>query len=606
VDDPVTRSTDPDLAVTDPEPQVDVAGEDVVEIPETPETPGALSRLRDGVTGLRPALKALGAYLIYQVLAFAIWVVPILPVFGREHIGTGLQDSRYYQWALEWTPWAIVHGIDPLHASYVFAPAGVSLAWSAFVPGPALVAWPVTALFGPLVSLNVLLAVAPALAAWAAYLMCNRLTHRFWPSFLGGCLFGFSAYMSSNMNGWLNLVLIFPVPLLVYLVIRRVEGSLGPVAFVAGFAASLIGLFSISTELFGTATLFGAVAFLGAIAFATELRARLVRTGGLVLLAGAIAALVLLPYIVAIFADAPDKPVRQADASSPDLTSLVVPPPVIRAGGPASESTLKGLLEYPRSNGQSYIGGAVLIMLLGFAITERRHRTTWLLLAFVFFSALLTLGPVLHIGGDPSWPLPERAVTALPLMAAAVPARFALYSALAIGVIAALWLSSATGRSAGIRWFVVAAAVLSLFPYAPQHADPMYVPPFFSTSATAEVLRPGENVYVIPSNKGEEMLWQAVSGFRFKLAQGYIGPIPPELDSGQMAAGLHLRKVPVVPTPAEFASWTRERNVSAVILDDRAAQKYGDLLRGAGLESVFDGDGVSVWRWPARLATPGA
>jgi hypothetical protein len=331
-----------------------------------------------------------------------------------------------------------------------------------------------------------------------------------------------------------------------------------------------------------------------------------VRTGGLVLLAGAIAALVLLPYIVAIFADAPEQPVRQADASSPDLTSLVVPPPVIRAGGPASESMLKGLLEYPRSNGQSYIGGAVLIMLLGFGITEGRRRTTWLLLAFVVFSALLTLGPVLHIGGDPSWMLPERAVTALPLMAAAVPARFALYSALAIGVIAALWLSSAPRRSAWIRWFVVAAALLSLFPYAPQHAGPMYVPPFFSTSAMAEVLRPGENVYVIPNNKGEEMLWQATSGFRFKLAQGYIGPIPPELDSGQMAAGLHLRKVPVVPTPDGFASWTQERGVSAVILDDRVAHKYEVLLTEAGLESVFAGDGVSVWRWPADVATPGA
>jgi hypothetical protein len=267
---------------------------------------------------------------------------------------------------------------------------------------------------------------------------------------------------------------------------------------------------------------------------------------------------------------------------------------------------LKGLLEYPRSNGQSYIGGAVLIMVLGFAITERRRRTTWLLLAFVVFSALLTLGPVLHVGGDPSWPLPERAVTALPLMAAAVPARLALYSSFAIGIIAALWLSSARGRWAWIRWFVVAAALLSLFPYAPQHAGPVYVPPFFSTSGVAEVLRPGENVYVIPSSKGEEMLWQALSGFPFKLAQGYIGPIPPEVDSGQMALGLHLRKVPVVPTPQEFASWTRERGVSAVILDDRVAQKYGDLLTGAGLENVFAGGGVSVWRWPTDVATSGA
>src|SRR6476659_9106710 len=259
----------------------------------SPTSPGALSRLRDGVTALRPAWKALGAYLIYQSMAFAIWVVPILSVFGREPLGTVLMDSRYYQWALEWTPWALSHGVNPLYASSVFAPTGVSLSWSAFVPGPALVAWPITAVFGPLASLNAWLAAAPALAAWAAYLVCNRLTHRFWASFAGGCLFGFSAYMGANIIGFINLVLVFPIPLLVYLAIRNVEGSLGPVAFVAGFAALLIGLFSISTELFGTATLFGAVAFLGALAFATELRARLVRTGGLVLLAGAIAALVL-------------------------------------------------------------------------------------------------------------------------------------------------------------------------------------------------------------------------------------------------------------------------------------------------------------------------
>ena len=277
MDTPVARSADPETSVRDPERQVDTADEDVVKVPETP---GALSRLRGSVTALRPAWKALGAYLIYQTMAFAIWVVPILSVFGREHIGTGLQDSRFYQWALEWTPWALSHGVNPLYASSVFAPTGVSMSWSAFVPGPALVAWPITAVFGPLASLNAWLAAAPALAAWAAYLVCNRLTHRFWASFAGGCLFGFSAYMGANIIGFINLVLVFPIPLLVYLAIRNVEGSLGPVAFVAGFTALLVGLFSISTELFGTATVFGAIAFLGALAFAKEIRRPLLRTGG--------------------------------------------------------------------------------------------------------------------------------------------------------------------------------------------------------------------------------------------------------------------------------------------------------------------------------------
>jgi hypothetical protein len=511
-------------------------------------------------------------------------------------------DSRYYQWALEWTPWALSHGVNPLFASSVFAPTGVSMAWSAFVPGPALVAWPITAVFGPLASLNAWLAAAPALAAWAAYLVCNRLTHRFWASFAGGCLFGFSAYLSSNVNGgFMNLVLVFPIPLLVYVAILNVEGSLGPVAFVAGFTALLVGLFSISTELFGTATVFGAIAFLGALAFAKEVRRPLLRTGALMLLSGAIAALLLLPYIHAIFVDAPDSPVRQADVTSADLASLIIPPPVIRAGGSYLEPTLESLMEYPQSNGQSYLGVAVLAMLVGFAITERRRRSTWALLSFVTLSAILTLGPVLHIGGQPYGWLPERAFSHLPFLASAVPARLAVYSTLAVGVIAALWLAGSARRIAWIRWVIVLVVIVSFIPFAPRHPASVDVPAFFSSPSMHDVIREGENVYVIPYQKGEEMQWQGLSWFWFKLAQGYIGPIPPALDTGQMADGLHLRKVVDIPSPQELTAWSRERGVSAFILDDRVRQKYQDLLIGSALVQVYSGGGVSVWRWPDEV-----
>src|SRR5262249_32864916 len=51
------------------------------EVVELPETAGAWARVRETASGLRPAWKALGAYLLYQGLAVWIWVVPILPVF---------------------------------------------------------------------------------------------------------------------------------------------------------------------------------------------------------------------------------------------------------------------------------------------------------------------------------------------------------------------------------------------------------------------------------------------------------------------------------------------------------------------------------------------
>src|SRR5439155_4285540 len=159
------------------------------------------------------------------------------------------------------TPLGLSHGSSPLHTGYVFAPNGIDLTWSTLIPGPAIVAWPITAVFGTLVSFNILMLVAPALAAWAAYLVCRRITDRFWPAFAGGYLFGFSSYMAGHMESHLNLVLIFPVPLAVYLVVRRVEGSVGPWACVGWLTLTLVGLFSIYLDAFATSTLVATIAF---------------------------------------------------------------------------------------------------------------------------------------------------------------------------------------------------------------------------------------------------------------------------------------------------------------------------------------------------------
>jgi hypothetical protein len=559
--------------------------------------PSAWARLVARAKGLRPAWKALIAYAIYQALAFVTWVLPVVSRFASQSLGTGSRDSRYYQWDLAWTPWALAHHLNPLHVDWVFAPSGTTLAWSAFIPGPAIVMWPITAAFSPLVSLNVLLALAPALAAWSAYLVCHRLTHAFWPSLAGGCLFGFSSYLAANMVGYLNLVLIFPIPLLVYLVIRNVEGSLGWVAFVVGFAATLVGLFSISTELFATTALIGGITFAVAVLFGGELRGRLWRTGGSILLAGGVAALVLAPYLHDIVVNAPDQPVRPAAViAQADLWSLVIPPEVIRAGGAAFDARLRQLTTFPRPNGQAYLGFAVVAMLVGFALTEWRRRTTWLLIAFVIAVTTLTLGPVLRIGGVPHGWMPESVLSHVRLLRSVIPARFAVFAFLGVGVIAALWLSRATGRSRWIRWVIVGAAVVSVFPAAPEHLPAQQNPAFFTSGQFRDVVRQDEVAYAIPYNTGDEDLWQATSDFWFKLAQGYIGWVPTDVDSGRLAHGLHgggrQRQIP----PEEFRTWTAAREVTAVIVDDRALGRFREMLEGAGFGPVFAGGGVSVWR----------
>src|SRR5262245_34487021 len=130
--------------------------------------PPAVDRLIAGARGLRPWIRGLIAYAIYQVVAIVLWASPVFGDPAHRILGVGLGDSRIYEWALRWTPWALAHGHDPLWTDRIFAPAGVNLAWTTFMPGPALVMTPITSVFGTLVSYNVLMTLAPALAAWAA------------------------------------------------------------------------------------------------------------------------------------------------------------------------------------------------------------------------------------------------------------------------------------------------------------------------------------------------------------------------------------------------------------------------------------------------------
>src|SRR5262249_1035357 len=281
----------------------------------------------------RPWLKGLAAFLLYLALTCAIYLPPIGAAIGTRYVGDGWADARLYRWGLAWTPWALLHGHSPLFASDVFARAVVNLTWVTFVPSLGIVSYPLQRLFGSLVTLNILMLLAPALAAWATYLVCIRVTKRFWPSVLGGLFFGFSSYIAGHMVDHLNLVMIFTAPLAVYFVIRRIEGSLSPIWFVLLFTLNLVFAFGVSTELFATTTFFGAIAFLIGLIFAGRAVGRVLRAGLLVAASYAIAGVLLLSFLTDALNHEPTQVLRPVDKTSIDLGSWVVPRQHTRIGG---------------------------------------------------------------------------------------------------------------------------------------------------------------------------------------------------------------------------------------------------------------------------------
>jgi hypothetical protein len=144
--------------------------------------------------------------------------------------------------------WSLVHWVEVLEGNQVpfltdriDAPFGFNLAWATTIPGPAIVISPLTALAGPLTSYSVLAIAAPALAAWAAYLLCRHLTRDPLAAICAGWIFGFSSYMLGETLNHVNLALIWALPLIVLIVIRIVDGSVGRRRGTALLAA-LIGI----------------------------------------------------------------------------------------------------------------------------------------------------------------------------------------------------------------------------------------------------------------------------------------------------------------------------------------------------------------------------
>lgn len=545
----------------------------------------------------RPALFALYAFLFYLVVSVVLWGLPIGMDLASRHVGMGGNDLRLYMWSFEWVPYAVSHGIDPFHTDLVYAPGGADLTWVTTMPGPALALWPITAAFGPLASVNLAMLLAPALAAWAGFLVCRRVTGDFWASLAGGMFVGFSSYMAGQMYGHVNLVLIFPAILGVYLVVRRVQGSLGPIAFVGFFALTVIGLFSVSTELAATASLFGAIALLGAWAFGGEARRRIFRTGLEAIGGYLLAAAFLSPILLPALREAPESPVRFANKASVDLLSFVVPRRSILLGGERYAATTSDFTSNASEDG-AYLGIVVLVMLVAFAVARWRHRETWLLLGFIVFVGLLALGPVLHVDGTEHVGLPGTVLSNAPLLEHATPQRFSAYLWLPVGVIAAIWLATARPGWAWPRWVVAVLAAITLLPLvdAPPRGKEVLIPRFFTEGTFAEHLEPGVIVFPIPTVKGDEMVWQSVADFRFRMAQGYIGPIPEPYFGEGLSKGLALfHPAPYSPPAAVLERYVQAHEVAVFVSSDRATPEFEDLLREAGWrpESVED---VVIWR----------
>ncbi|HUL24598.1 MAG TPA: hypothetical protein VLW44_02365 [Streptosporangiaceae bacterium] len=319
------------------------------------------------------------------------------------------RDTASYVWGFWWIAHQVTHLANPWFTKLMAAPVGVQLGFHTVMPLPGLLMTPVTLVFGPSASYNLVVLITPGLLSYAMY----RAARLWLPSATGaiaaGAFFGLSAMLTQQDWYHLNIALgaaFLPMALEASVRLRRTPGLR---------QAVILGL------VMGAAVLTDQEsAVLAAIVTGLALLPWLVHRASWAklrpaALAVAIGAVIAGPQIIAMIAEVVLAHARGGLAIDPHLLAVSYKQYGIGLPGmftptPRVADFGLGSLAEPFLHGRDNEGlpmfGTVLTVLAlsGLAVSWRR-RSAWLLAALWAGCAALALGTSLWIGKHQYLPL---------------------------------------------------------------------------------------------------------------------------------------------------------------------------------------------------------
>jgi hypothetical protein len=525
----------------------------------------------------------------------------VLPHPGRELVGfTNENDAEIFIWSLAWWPHAILHWTNPFFTHVVYAPTGANLTWFTTIPGLGVAFSPVTLAFGPAVAYNVAAVVLPALSAWTAYLLCSYVTRSTAASVLGGFLYGFSSYMLGHAHaGHLNLEGVFLVPLVALVVLRYLRADLDGRGLAWRLALLLAAQLSISTEVTATLTAMLLLGLVLAYALVPATRPRLPRALAPIAAGYALAGILAAPFLYYALTGSGGGRSAFTGQFGADLLNLVVPTPVTGWGG-SSLTFVSSHFPGNDAERDSYLGIPVLLMIFLLAVRRFREPAVRFLLAAFVIATLLSLGTGLTVKGDRVAWLPWSIWAHWGILEELNPSRVALYATLAAAVMVSIWFATTRGLVFGRPYVLPALAVAALLPpfwKADLVEHPARVA-FFTNGAYKRCISNNETLLIFPFARwGDSTLWQAESGFRFRMAEGTLGHSdqPKSFASDPTASKLLFAFLDPSTRPSmdELRAFAARRHVDRIV-DVELPDNYPSEADLDTLGVVSEQDGVYV------------
>lgn len=519
-----------------------------------------LNRAEDGPRSLGrnwwPIFVCIGVYGALAMLDFD----PLSP-FGSGHmVDLRSADQISQLWWIEWAYQALAHGQNPLFTSWQNDPVGINAGVNGSMLVLGALASPITFLFGPVVSWNVLERAAPFASALSMCLVLRRWT-TWWPAaFVGGLLYGFSSYVLTQ-GGHLFLAFV-PLPPIFFLLLHEalVRQRWNPVRSGALLGLVCAAQFFIFSEVFASMVIMG----VGAAALYLLANRRQLSVAKLYLRKYCVAAAVvggaLLVYPIFFTLLGPQhingvpNPPANLAALHGDLLGLVVPGYFDRLAVPTLQSY------YLLAAATMYLGIPLLVAVGVTVFFLRRSGIVQMAGAMTVISLILSLGSTLYVGGhDTHLPLPFVVMAHLPLTQGFLASRFSLYTILFGSAIIAIGLDAlhrhlvVSRRLDGLtrrrRDLVVLGVAMStalvvgipMLPLGQQSSSATSVSPLFSSLEASRNIPEGSALlaYPYPDNPSypgtylgfsyssryqsvnDVLLDQAISGMHFRLIGGY-------------------------------------------------------------------------------------
>jgi hypothetical protein len=526
----------------------------------------------------------------YAAISLAYFGAPLAAHPGRDLLGHG-RDPQIFVWSFAWWLHALETWQNPFYSHAIYAPGGINLVWTTTVPGLALLFAPVTYLVGPAASFNLAEMLVPAVSAFTAFLLCRHVSRSLWAGVVGGYLFGFSTYMLGQEQGHLHMTAVFLLPLMALAAFRYLHEEISGRGF-AWRLGLLYGLqFWLSTEVLLTAALALAVTLPLAYWLVPTTRPRLRSMLAPLLGAIAIAAAVSVPLLWYTATGFQSGSINDPSLFDGDLLNFVVPTRFVWAGG-ASLYQISQHFPGGAAEAGSYLGIPTLVIVAWYAVSRRRSAVARYLVVALLLTAVLTLGTGIAVKGRIEAWLPWRLVAGLPLLDNVLPARFSLYLSLITAVIVALWAASRRDWAGRLLPVLAVLAIVPQLGHGYWHVHPERWA--FFTAQTYRVCFPrNQNVAIFPFGFWDDStLWQAESGFWFRMPEGYLAPTPPAKD---LAGDPVIRMLTYTidnPTPDQIVAFARREKVDRIISVEIYPHPKGTQMHRFG--EVQDSGGVLI------------